>query len=102
MGCYVDNNSTRDLSKFSFQNENMTIEYCIRYCQFFSLPYAGLQNSNYCYCDSTFGKYSIASSDYLCNTSCAGNSNQTCGGFLLNSLFSTIYGKCVQYIMWTI
>lgn len=83
------------MKAFSLQANNMTIEYCIRYCQFYFTPYAALQNGNYCYCDYSFGKYSIASLDTACNVSCSGDGNKTCGGYLFNSIFTTIYGNYI-------
>jgi hypothetical protein len=42
-----------------------------------------------CRCGYSFGKYGLAASnDQPCSTTCSGNSNQICGDYLLNSIYS--------------
>jgi hypothetical protein len=44
-----------------------------------------------CFCsNSTYGKYGRS---IICNVPCVGNSGQTCGGILANSIYKTALSK---------
>lgn len=83
MGCFKDD-SNRDLSGLWFQSDKMTIESCSAYCKQNGFIYAGLQYYSYCFCGNSYGKYGTTTN---CDTNCAGNPNQKCGGGWANSIF---------------
>ena len=56
------------------------------YNVFQGFKYAGVQNSNMCWCGMTYGYYGSAPEDE-CNKNCKGNSEQKCGGNYRNSVY---------------
>eukprot|EP00918_Siedleckia_nematoides_P094940 GHVU01208445.1.p1 GENE.GHVU01208445.1~~GHVU01208445.1.p1 ORF type:complete len:540 (-),score=106.13 GHVU01208445.1:74-1450(-) len=64
----------------------MTIGECIRRCADGGFRYAGLQSGHSCFCGNRFGKHYRAR-EAECNTACKGNSKETCGGKLVNSVY---------------
>jgi hypothetical protein len=120
MGCYRSRvTAFEDLPDLSSLNNGyypyyyMTIEACTTYCFNDGYRYAGLQDgyviltvlpissflflcmnyslniaSGFCYCGNSYGEYGPSS---RCNASCLGNSWQTCGGYISNSIYSLNY-----------
>ena len=41
-----------------------------------------------CYCGETYGKHGMAD-EADCNSPCAGDMTETCGGFFRNSIYET-------------
>lgn len=64
---------------------DMTVEKCIDYCVGQGNVYAGVQFANECYCGNTAPP--AARMGAKCDTPCAGNSNQVCGGALRLSVY---------------
>ena len=112
IGCYQDNGSPRDLPNI-FSLSSVTIEACITECKTNGYLYAGLQDkwewshliifvfwffnfwnfqSHQCFCGNSYGSYGLATN---CNMNCAGNTNEICGGYSTNSIYST---QCLQSI----
>ena len=76
------NNSTKTSWKFW----NLTPNICIHHCQTLNQSYAGLQESNLCFCGNTYGRYGKLHSA-SCNMYCAGDKDQSCGGVLKNDVY---------------
>lgn len=95
VGCGTDSETLgRTLDGASYSDgESMTIEYCVKnFCTPRGYNYAGLEDSNQCYCGHSIldGRAPIAGIMGDCSSPCSGNSNETCGGASLISL----YQKC--------
>ncbi|KAF8264818.1 WSC domain-containing protein [Lactarius quietus] len=82
LGCYTDSPEKRTLTAGGYPNPTgMSVEQCISICQYVrNTVYAGVENGVDCYCGNvlTSGAATAPASD--CNTPCAGNSTETCGG----------------------
>jgi hypothetical protein len=88
-GCFNDNAASRDINGYAFPVDNsQTLVTCITACQDKGFAYAGVQSGNMCMCSNNFGNYGGVETS-KCNIPCPGQSNQMCGGNLLNSVFST-------------
>ncbi|KAF3259539.1 hypothetical protein TWF192_010402 [Orbilia oligospora] len=76
VGCYTDSSSARAL-QFQLVDWNaMTIEMCLQTASGFA--YAAVEYYGECYYGNTLNSASQPSTG--CNTNCAGNSNEMCGG----------------------
>jgi len=93
-GCYKDN-TTRDLSLGFLYSPNMTVELCQVFCLANGTLYFGVQDSIYCFCGSTYGKYG-SDSETNCNMTCGGNSTEICGGPYHNSVYSVFLLQTTQ------
>jgi hypothetical protein len=70
-------------------NPTMTIESCISQCSSLGYMVAGMEYSDQCFCDDYVrNNASLASSDSQCAMTCAGNTNEICGGPNLLSVYS--------------
>lgn len=56
----------------------------------------GLQFTSECYCGNDYGRHLIID-ETDCNMNCAGDSSQTCGGFITNSIWR-LYSKLRNHI----
>ncbi|KAJ7632907.1 glycoside hydrolase superfamily [Roridomyces roridus] len=86
VGCATDG-PARALG-YSFQSSALTQESCVATCNSLGYTFSGPQYSNQCYCGNSLANglgLSAASSD--CNSPCAGNSKEMCGGSYRFSLF---------------
>jgi hypothetical protein len=80
-GCYVDGIGYRILDYQQPDDQQMTISSCSTLCASAGYEIAGMEYSAQCFCDSIVRMGGqLASSDSDCNTKCAGNADQTCGG----------------------
>ncbi|KAF7592269.1 hypothetical protein BBP40_000471 [Aspergillus hancockii] len=52
VGCGADSLSSRTLKAKSTNDENMTVEHCVDFCDKNGYSYAGLKYSSECYCDN--------------------------------------------------
>ncbi|KAL7409862.1 hypothetical protein BDY24DRAFT_436776 [Mrakia frigida] len=86
--CVTDGaNSNRLLKSYYFQSSSMTNALCQSTCQSRSYVYAATQYSNECYCSNTLSTSSTAGqASTSCNSQCAGDSTQICGGSYAASL----------------
>ncbi|KAL5115637.1 hypothetical protein ACEQ8H_006436 [Pleosporales sp. CAS-2024a] len=92
-GCGADNIADRAFTNASTASSTaMTIEACIAYCDARSLPYAGLEYGQECFCaDRLHPRY--APLDGImgnCRYKCVGDDTEVCGGWAAMS----IYQKC--------
>jgi hypothetical protein len=119
-GCYVDNvGGVRSMLIQENDNPTMTIESCISQCSSLGYMVAGMEYSDQCFCDDYVrNNASLASSDSQCAMTCAGNTNEICGGPNLLSVYSNatitvlppptvqttnlpgswVYKGCLQYV----
>ena len=80
-GCYVDGPGFRIMNYQQADDQAMTIASCSKKCADAGYTIAGMEYSYQCFCDNVIRMNgSLASSDSECNTNCAGNANQKCGG----------------------
>lgn len=70
-------------------DNQLTVESCINKCVSLGYSVAGLQYFYQCFCDDILRNGAeLASDDAQCNTACAGNSTQMCGGPNRNSVYT--------------
>ena len=79
IGCFKDD-TQRDLTGFSMTSELLTVELCVDTCRGRGFLFAGLEEGNQCFCGNSVGRYGTADPS-TCNSTCAGNVNQACGGY---------------------
>jgi WSC domain-containing protein len=92
IGCYRDRGDAggawgRDLDKFFYNSNNMTIPQCIQDCKALGHKYAGLQSRNQCFCGDSYGKFGAAEGE--CTKRCIGDKETMCGGTWANSIYET-------------
>ena len=91
MGCLTDlyqtpaGKSLRVLNSTAImpKGAKLTRESCIAACckaGYKEGSLSGTENGVDCYCDSSFGPYTIPQDKTGCSTACAGAENETCGG----------------------
>uniref|UniRef100_A0A1I8ID34 WSC domain-containing protein n=1 Tax=Macrostomum lignano TaxID=282301 RepID=A0A1I8ID34_9PLAT len=89
MGCYMDKAQSRDLLIPGGHGNHMDPTECNEVCKKrMKTKFMGLQDGGNCWCGNKFNKYGKAK-DSACNTPCAGNPKEKCGGRYLNSVFET-------------
>ncbi|XP_046574208.1 kremen protein 1-like [Haliotis rubra] len=90
LGCYLDDKE-RLINDEHIVNDSMTYELCLTQCRQGNFLLAGLQAYVHCVCGNSYDhvKYTVQN-EGDCNTTCAGNNNQMCGGFYRLSLFQLI------------
>lgn len=80
-GCYVDGPGFRILNFQQSDDQTMTIASCANKCAAAGYSIAGMEYSYQCFCDNFVRMGGApAPSESECNTKCAGNADQTCGG----------------------
>ncbi|HSB60274.1 MAG TPA: WSC domain-containing protein [Vicinamibacteria bacterium] len=87
-GCFSDQGDPegtagRNLSGAMWRDGRMTTEACLGFCQQRGFAYAATQYGTYCFCGNGFGRSGPSRN---CNSPCAGNGGQTCGGAWANSV----------------
>ena len=92
VGCYRDKGDAggvwgRDLDKFFYNSNTMTIPKCVEDCRALGYKYAGLQSQNQCFCGDSYGKFGEAPGE--CVKRCIGNVEMICGGTWANSIYET-------------
>lgn len=77
-GCYSEPDTTgsRALTGISFNDYSMTVEKCAVFCDGYTM--FGLEYSRSCFCGNNMTSGAVATTG--CNTACAGNSSESCGG----------------------
>eukprot|EP01050_Picozoa_sp_SAG11_P021163 SAG11_NODE_3710_length_2267_cov_1.219096_1_plen_717_part_10 len=83
LGCYEDDTRERDLPAY-FGSTFTSPEFCIAVCR--EYLYAGVQHGDQCFCGNTYGRYGAAVQTD-CNSACASDSSQVCGGASRNSIY---------------
>lgn len=83
--CYQDN-PNRILNSINMTDDELTVQSCTDFCQ--DYRYLGLGNRNECYCGDQLHNplHIVAASS--CNSTCAGNKAETCGGVYLIAIYS--------------
>lgn len=88
LGCFRDQGGEgtagRDLSGLAVEDNGMTTERCVSLCSDRDFPYAGTQYGRWCFCGNHYGRSGKAVN---CNTPCAGNPDEVCGGDWANSVY---------------
>jgi len=79
LGCYQDSNS-RILSSYSTTSSSNTPSFCQSLCLSKGYSFAGTEYGQECYCGSALNNGAVSISSSNCNSPCAGNSAQNCGG----------------------
>lgn len=80
-GCWVDGVNGRILNKQLPDDPNLTLESCAKGCSDQGFTIAGAEYSRQCFCGNNIVNGGVkAQSDSECNTACAGNPDQICGG----------------------
>ncbi|KAH7084811.1 copper radical oxidase-like protein [Paraphoma chrysanthemicola] len=89
-GCYVDGAGYRIMNFQQPDDQTMTIASCASRCAAAGYEIAGMQYNYQCFCDNMLRMGgSPASSENECNTKCAGDASQTCGGPSRLSIWSS-------------
>ncbi|KAF1940221.1 galactose oxidase [Clathrospora elynae] len=89
-GCFVDGPGYRIMNNQQPDDQSMTIASCANVCAEAGFEIAAMEYSSQCFCDNMVrmaGK--LASSESECNTKCAGDQDQTCGGPARMSIYSS-------------
>lgn len=86
MGCFQDSEG-RDLPT-EVAVKPLTVGACVTKCGQSGFSMAGLQSSTQCFCGMTYSRYGRLR-DEQCSMRCAGDYNEICGGFLMNSIYYT-------------
>ena len=99
VGCYIDEELQTGERAFPTEHEvtdlnTMTLSKCFSHCRTFGKRYAALQEGHYCTCGDDGVEFDIFGivANTECNIPCTGNSLQTCGGTLRNSVYD-LWGK---------
>lgn len=83
IGCYNDS-GVRDLEYYNGASPSNSKEYCAKECANKGYEYFGIQDTQQCFCGSSYGKYGTSEN---CNMPCSGNNSETCGGSWVNSVY---------------
>ncbi|CAF9930825.1 MAG: hypothetical protein HETSPECPRED_007720 [Heterodermia speciosa] len=80
-GCYVDNANGRILNTQKPDSQTLTIESCVAACVASGYKVAGMEYSTQCFCGNSITNGGVlANAETDCNTACAGNNKEQCGG----------------------
>ncbi|KZO99601.1 WSC-domain-containing protein [Calocera viscosa TUFC12733] len=79
IGCYTDANA-RTLPSDATSSNSMTVEACQSFCLGAGFTLAGTEDGNECWCSDSISNGGTQASAGDCSTTCAGNSNEQCGG----------------------
>ncbi|KAH7376045.1 WSC domain-containing protein [Plectosphaerella cucumerina] len=87
-GCYVDVPG-RTLRGAALADPEMTNEMCTTFCASRGFSYAGTEWFQECYCGNALFTGGVIANELDCNTPCAGNGTQPCGGGSRLTLYLT-------------
>ena len=95
LGCFADNQAAspneaagHDLDGALFSQPTMTVQTCFSLCYQQGFKFAGLQDGSQCFCGDAYGRYGSAVG--ACNTPCAGDPSQSCGGTNANHVYEFV------------
>lgn len=77
-GCYVDTLNPRSLGTNGWWGNPMTNTECAKGCSKNGFSISGAEYGGQCFCGNSLSSKKVASSE--CNSKCAGDSSQLCGG----------------------
>lgn len=91
LGCFKDQGDPgglqgRDLDGAIRQDAKMTGPMCVAECRSKGFAYAGTQYGAFCFCGNQYGRTGAANN---CDSPCAGNPQEKCGGGWANSVYPT-------------
>jgi hypothetical protein len=102
IGCFQEptcgeDNLARALSSIAVSSASMTVEKCAAAVAAAGYKYAAVQYGIQCYGGNDISAYVEQGT---CNTPCAGNSDQICGGGCANSIYQLLLGvpQCLRQI----
>jgi hypothetical protein len=95
VGCFRDQGDPsglrgRDLDGAISHSAQMTGARCVSECANRGFAYAGTQYGSYCFCGNSYGRFGAANN---CDSRCAGNNSEICGGGWANTVYSTGAGS---------
>ncbi|KAI1203614.1 copper radical oxidase [Nemania serpens] len=95
VNCYIDGvDGTRALDLDGYTNTiNMTVESCVLFCMDKGYPMAGAENGGNCYCGEKVNEKFSTVGSVECNTPCAGDSSEPCGGENRLSVYAGAAGE---------
>lgn len=89
-GCYIDQAQGRIMLNEQPDDQKMTVESCVQACASQGYSAAGMEYSYQCFCDNYLRNgAALSGKDSDCAMTCAGNSNEVCGGPNLVSVYSS-------------
>ncbi|THH11527.1 hypothetical protein EW145_g572 [Phellinidium pouzarii] len=89
-GCYVDNAFGRILGTEQPDNDTLTVESCIAFCESENFTLTGLEFGVQCFCDNDVIEGGVlAPEDTDCDMACGGNATEACGGPDRMSIYSS-------------
>ncbi|XP_032220148.2 WSC domain-containing protein ARB_07867 [Nematostella vectensis] len=87
LGCFIDVGNSFDLAIVAGRYLDNTPITCCARCRARGYRYCGLQASDWCFCDDSYGKHGKApESD--CSSACKGDPGIICGGPYRNSIYA--------------
>lgn len=89
LGCFKDTYD-RDLTGYSQQDAQLTLQSCANLCRQKGFKYAAAQYGSSCFCGNSYGKHGKTTN---CGMRCAGNSNEFCSGSWANSVYDVSTGS---------
>ncbi|WVO19777.1 uncharacterized protein IAS62_001067 [Cryptococcus decagattii] len=95
LGCGLDSED-RLLSSYFIRLDNMTVDSCLTICEDRGYMYGGLEYSDECYCGNSLPSSTSYDSN-RCDMSCAGDSEDTCGGTWAIELFKLMSSPSSTY-----
>ncbi|KAI9449320.1 WSC domain-containing protein [Lactarius psammicola] len=88
LGCYTDDPVQRTLTTLAESgSEDMSVELCVNICNNRGFSYAGPEFGVDCYCGHSMAIVAESAPSEDCNSTCAGDSSQICGGSARLSLY---------------
>ncbi|KAG4436351.1 hypothetical protein IFR05_008172 [Cadophora sp. M221] len=84
-GCFIDNGSPRTLLYTGPRNQNQTVQDCVAFCKGNDYQYAGLEYGEECFCGASVNNIQATETD--CDSPCAGDKTEICGGFNRVSIY---------------
>ncbi|CAN0308076.1 unnamed protein product [Ectocarpus fasciculatus] len=79
LGCYEDDRGDRIMDDLALSDYSMTTELCEQTC--LGNTYFATQYGRECWCGSAGADYALHGESADCTYACAGDTDQTCGGF---------------------
>ncbi|CAM9198809.1 unnamed protein product [Ectocarpus sp. 8 AP-2014] len=79
LGCYEDDRENRIMDDLALSDYSMTTELCEQTC--LGNTYFATQYGRECWCGSAGADYALHGESTDCTYACAGDADQTCGGF---------------------
>ncbi|KAI0541727.1 WSC domain-containing protein [Xylaria digitata] len=85
VGCWSDDLRYPQLGGSAYQDDSLTIDSCVSWCDSKLYAFAGLKNGVYCYCGTDLKSKSVLLDDSQCSTLCPGDRDdeddkEICGG----------------------